>query len=82
VSSGERKRMRPNRARVIPVGGCAHGVVGSCFPVPTGRAGVINTTGQGNRLEGLAAEGASPVPGSPSSPVHGSQVARASWNPA
>ena len=47
VSSGERKRIRPNRLRVIPVGGCVAGVVGSRVPVPTGRAG----------------EGASPVPG-------------------
>ena len=50
VSSGERKRIRPNRLRVIPVGGCVAGVVGSRVPVPTGRAGVIK------RL-------ASPVPG-------------------
>ena len=44
VSSGERKRIRPNRLRVIPVGG-------------------HKTACQGNRLEGLAVEGASPVPG-------------------
>lgn len=41
VSSGERKRIRPNRVRVIPVGGCVRGVAGACVPVPTCRAGVI-----------------------------------------
>ena len=41
VSSGERKRTRPNLARVIPVGGCGFGVVGACVPVPTCRASVI-----------------------------------------
>ena len=30
VSSGERKRMRLNRLRVIPVRGCVVGVVGHC----------------------------------------------------
>ena len=38
VSSGERKRIRPNRCRVIPVGGCGIGVVGACDRVPTGPA--------------------------------------------
>ena len=40
VSSGERKRIRPNLGRAIPVGGCVLGVVGSPVPVPTRRAGV------------------------------------------
>ena len=40
VSSGERKRIRPNHGRVIPVGGCARGVVGSPVPAPARRAGV------------------------------------------
>ena len=40
VSSGERKRIRPNLARVIPVGGCARGVEGSRLPAPTGRPSV------------------------------------------
>ena len=40
VSSGERKRIRPNRLRVIPVGGCARGVAGSRAPAPTGRPAV------------------------------------------
>ena len=31
VSSGERKRMRLNRLRVIPVRGCVVGVVGPCM---------------------------------------------------
>lgn len=33
VSSGERKRIRPNHGRVIPVGGCVRGVAGACVPV-------------------------------------------------
>ena len=40
VSSGERKRIRPNHGRVIPVGGCARGVAGSRAPAPTGRPAV------------------------------------------
>ena len=45
VSSGERKRIRPNRVRVIPVGGCVRGVEGARVPVPTDRAGVIKRLG-------------------------------------
>ena len=41
VSSGERKRTRPNLARVIPVGGCAWGVAGLCVRSPTGPGRVI-----------------------------------------
>ena len=51
VSSGERKRIRPNRLRVIPVGGCVAGVVGSRVPVPTGRAGVIKRLARGTGLK-------------------------------
>ncbi len=51
MSSGERKRMRPNRARAIPVGGCVHGVVGSWFPAPTGRAGVTKRRVRGTGLK-------------------------------
>ena len=40
VSSGERKRIRPNRLRVIPVGGGARGVARSRAPAPTGRPAV------------------------------------------
>ena len=51
MSSGERKRMRPNRARAIPVGGCAHGVAGACVPVPADRAGVIKRLARGTGLK-------------------------------
>ena len=51
VSSGERKRIRPNRLRVIPVGGCVAGVVGSRVPVPTGRVGVIKRLARGTGLK-------------------------------
>ena len=51
VSSGERKRIRPNRLRVIPVGGCVAGVVGSRVPVPTDRAGVIKRLARGTGLK-------------------------------
>lgn len=50
VSSGERKRSRPNLMRVIPVGGCVWGVVGACVPVPTCRAMVIKTCVRGTGL--------------------------------
>ena len=51
VSSGERKRIRPNRPRAIPVGGCVAGVVGACVPAPTGRAGVIKRLARGTGLK-------------------------------
>ena len=51
VSSGERKRIRPNRARVIPVGGCVRGVEGARVPVPTDRAGVIKRLARGTGLK-------------------------------
>ena len=41
VSSGERKRRRPNRLRVILVRGCVVGVVGWFVLVLTGWRGVI-----------------------------------------
>ena len=41
VSSGERKRIRPNRARVTGASRCAHGVEGACVRVLAGPAGVI-----------------------------------------
>ena len=81
VSSGERKRIRPNHGRVIPVGGLRSWCCGSVCPGSDGPGGSHKTACQGNRLEGLAAEGASPVPGSLPSSDHVSQVARASWNP-
>ena len=59
MSSGERKRSRPNRSRVIPVGGCASGVVGLRVPVPTGRAEVtkrrVRRTGLNSRPERVMA---------------------------
>lgn len=51
VSSGERKRIRPNHGRVIPVGGCIRGVAGACVPVPTDRAGVIKRLARGTGLK-------------------------------
>lgn len=42
MSSGERKRSRLNRSRVIAVRRCATGVVGACAQPLTGLAGVIN----------------------------------------
>ena len=51
VSSGERKRIRPNRVRVIPVGGCVRGVEGARVPVPTDRAGVIKRLARGTGLK-------------------------------
>lgn len=51
MSSGERKRIRLNRARAIPVGGCVCGVVGACAPVPTGRPAVRNPCARGTGLD-------------------------------
>lgn len=50
VSSGERKRIRPNRPRAIPVGGCAVGVAGRRVPEPTLRAAVIKPCARGTGL--------------------------------
>lgn len=53
VSSGERKRIRPNRSRVIAVGRCAAGVVGRLVRSPMGPAGVrkkrVRRTGLNSR---------------------------------
>ena len=80
MSSGERKRIRPNLGRAIPVGGCVLGVVGSPVPVPTRRAGVtkpcLRRTGlnTGPQRDGPVAVGTWSSDGF-------SQVARAPWNP-
>lgn len=50
MSSGERKRIRLNRPRVIPVGGCAGGVAGTRLRAPTGPAGVIKPCVRGTGL--------------------------------
>ena len=78
VSSGERKRIRPNHGRVIPVG-VAFVVLRERVPVPTDRAGVIKRRARG-RLEGRAA-GCQPRTWNAPSPIMCPQVARASWNP-
>ena len=61
VSSGERKRIRPNRMRVIGAGRCVCGVVGACFRVSACPGTVINVVCEANRFEGRAVEGVSPV---------------------
>ena len=50
MSSGERKRIRPNLMRVTPVGGCVWGVAGSRAPAPTGRPAVIKACVRGTGL--------------------------------
>ena len=61
VSSGERKRRRPNRLCVILVRGCMIGVVGCCR---TGSDRLVASDKTGcelNRIECLAVEGDGPV---------------------
>jgi hypothetical protein len=61
VSSGERKRRRLNRGRVIPVRGCVGGVVGRMWTgLTTGRA-VRKFVASRSPLESGAVDGDSPV---------------------
>lgn len=82
VSSGERKRIRPNHARVIGAGRCARGVVGECVRASGGLGGSDKTVCEANRIGCRAAEGDGPVAVRAWSAGRFSQVARASWNPA
>ena len=63
VSSGERKRIRPNRSARDTRRGLRCRCCGITCPGSDGPGGSHKTACQGNRLEGLAVEGASPVPG-------------------
>lgn len=82
VSSGERKRIRLNRVRVIPAGGCVRGVVGTACP----GAGAPGRSDKGaceaNRIECRAGEGDGPVAVCARPVDDRSRVARAPWNPA
>jgi hypothetical protein len=61
VSSGERTRMRLNRARVIPGRGCVFGVVGCVWTgLSTGRA-VRKPNASRAALESVTVDGDSPV---------------------
>ncbi len=61
MSSGERKRKRPNHVHVIPGRGCVRGVVGSSLSIlpdwPTVRNHRVSRSG----LERPVVEGESPV---------------------
>ena len=61
VSSGERKRRRLNRCRVILCGGCGAGVVGSNRPGSVGPGGSYKEAFERNRIGCLAVEGDGPV---------------------
>ena len=53
VSSGERKRRRPNRSRVIGSSRCASGVVGRCCALLEGGGAVIKPCVSRERLNTL-----------------------------
>ncbi len=61
VSSGERKRMRLNRARVIPGRGCVFGVVGSVRTGLSPGRTVIKSGVSRGLLESSTVDGDSPV---------------------
>ncbi len=82
MSSGERKRMMAKPCACDTRRGLRAGCCGSVCPGSDGPGGSHKTACQGNRLEGLAVEGASPVPGREPSSDRVSQVARVPWNPA
>ena len=63
VSSGERKRMMAKPCACDTRRGLRCRCRGITCPGSDGPGGSHKTACQGNRLEGLAAEGASPVPG-------------------
>lgn len=81
VSSGERKRTRPNHERVIPVGGCVCGVVGLFLLFSDGLVNGDKVSCQGNRIGCRAIEGEGPVPERAMPVLNCSQVARVPWNP-
>ncbi|OZG55661.1 hypothetical protein BMYO_2169 [Bifidobacterium myosotis] len=81
MSSGERKRIRLNLMRVIPVGGCVWGVVGIVCAGSDGPAGGDKGVCEGNRVEYRAVEGEGPVPVGACPADHVSRVARVPWNP-
>jgi hypothetical protein len=60
VSSGERKRMRLNRVRVIPGRGCGCGVVG-CGRRGSAELRIVLLCVSGRRLESVTVVGESPV---------------------
>ena len=67
VSSGERKRMRLNHARVIPGRGCVCGVVGYVWTgLPSGRtvrkSGVSRSSLESGTVDGDSPVGESPWP--------------------
>ena len=61
MSSGERKRMRLNRTRVIPGRGCVYGVVGPLGQFCRTGNESENTVVRGIRLESVSVEGETPV---------------------
>lgn len=82
MSSGERKRSRPNRSRVIGSSRCASGVVGRCCALLEGGWDSDKAVCEPRAVEYAAGEGDGPV-GEGARPVlWRSQVARDSWNPA
>ena len=51
MSSGERKRRRPNPCRAIPAWGCGMGVVGACVRVQACPGAVTNACARGTGLD-------------------------------
>ena len=70
VSSGERKRMRLNRARVIPGRGCVFGVVGRVWTGLTAGRAVIKVWVSRSALGCATVDGESPVGENSSSVWH------------
>ena len=80
VSSGERKRMRLNRARVIPGRGCVFGVVGRVLSGLPARRTVRKSAASRSSLESGTVDGESPVGESRRSVLVCSRVAADSCN--
>ena len=81
VSSVERKRMMAKPCACDTRRGLRCRCCGITCPGSDGPGGSHKTACQGNRLEGLAVEGASPVPERAWFADRVSQVARVPWNP-
>jgi hypothetical protein len=61
VSSGERKRKRPNRVRVIPGRGCVRGVVGAVLVSSAELARSKKSSVKSKGIEWPGVEGGTPV---------------------
>ena len=61
MSSGERKRKRPNRVRVIPGRGCVRGVVGAVLVSAAELARSKKSSVKSKGIERPGVEGGTPV---------------------